>query len=102
MLDSLFIDTQLEWEGVFSGRYSDDQIASRLHKLRKLQHDAERLTFKEGLPRKISLLKKSEDEALAREVPQIDVIISGHTHTILPKPIVTGKTIIVSAGCYGE
>ena len=46
--------------------------------------------------------KKSEDEALAREVPQIDVIISGHTHTILPKPIVTGKTIIVSAGCYGE
>lgn len=45
--------------------------------------------------------KRSEDEALAREVPQIDVIISGHTHTILSKPIVIGKTIIVSAGCYG-
>ena len=45
---------------------------------------------------------KSEDEALAREVPQIDVIISGHTHTILPKPIRIGKTIIVSSGCYGE
>jgi len=63
VLDSLFIDTQLEWEGVFSGRYSDDQIVSRLHKLRKLQHDAERLTFKEGLPRKNSLFKQSEDEA---------------------------------------
>jgi 5'-nucleotidase / UDP-sugar diphosphatase len=46
--------------------------------------------------------KKSEDEILARAVPQIDIIISGHTHTILTKPIVVGKTIIVSSGCYGE
>ncbi|MFH1080620.1 MAG: bifunctional UDP-sugar hydrolase/5'-nucleotidase [Pseudomonadota bacterium] len=46
--------------------------------------------------------KHSEDEILAREVPQIDVIISGHTHTVLPRPIIIGKTIIVSAGCYGE
>ncbi len=46
--------------------------------------------------------KKSEDEALARKVPEIDIIISGHTHTILPKPIIIGKTIIVSSGCYGE
>jgi 2',3'-cyclic-nucleotide 2'-phosphodiesterase (5'-nucleotidase family) len=44
----------------------------------------------------------SEDEKLAKAVPQIDVIISGHTHRILPKPIVTGKTIIVSSGRYGE
>lgn len=46
--------------------------------------------------------KKSEDESLAREVPKIDVIISGHTHTILPKPIRIGRTIIVSSGSYGE
>ncbi len=46
--------------------------------------------------------KHSEDEILAREVPQIDVIISGHTHTVLTRPIIIGKTIIVSAGCYGE
>ncbi|MBE0555971.1 MAG: 5'-nucleotidase C-terminal domain-containing protein, partial [Proteobacteria bacterium] len=45
--------------------------------------------------------KRSEDELLARAVPDIDVIISGHTHTILPTPIVVGKTIIVSAGSYG-
>jgi 5'-nucleotidase / UDP-sugar diphosphatase len=43
----------------------------------------------------------SEDENLARDVPGIDVIISGHTHTVLPKPIVVGKTLIVSAGSYG-
>jgi len=44
----------------------------------------------------------SEDEKLAKAVPQIDVIISGHTHRILPQPIVAGKTIIVSSGRYGE
>jgi 5'-nucleotidase/UDP-sugar diphosphatase len=46
--------------------------------------------------------KHSEDEILAREVPEIDVIISGHTHRVLPRPIIIGKTIIVSSGCYGE
>jgi 5'-nucleotidase / UDP-sugar diphosphatase len=45
--------------------------------------------------------KDSEDENLARAVPDIDVIISGHTHTVLSKPIITGKTLIVSAGSYG-
>jgi 2',3'-cyclic-nucleotide 2'-phosphodiesterase (5'-nucleotidase family) len=45
---------------------------------------------------------KSEDEILAKKVPEIDVIISGHTHTVLPQPIIIGKTIIVSSGCYSE
>lgn len=44
---------------------------------------------------------RSEDEIMAEKVPGIDVIISGHTHTALPEPIVAGRTIIVSAGCYG-
>lgn len=46
--------------------------------------------------------RKSEDEILAREVPQIDIIISGHTHTVLSKPIIIGNTIIVSSGSYGR
>ena len=46
--------------------------------------------------------KHSEDETLAEQVPAIDVIISAHTHTVLPKPLISGKTIIVSAGCYGS
>lgn len=45
---------------------------------------------------------KSEDEELAKKVPNIDVIISGHTHTELKEPIIVGKTLIASAGCYGE
>ncbi len=45
---------------------------------------------------------KSEDEILAREVDGIDVIISGHTHTKLDKPIVINDTIIVQAWAYGR
>lgn len=45
---------------------------------------------------------QSEDEILAEKVPGIDVIISGHTHTKLEKPIVIGNTIIGSSGKYGE
>lgn len=43
----------------------------------------------------------SEDETLAKNVPEIDVIISGHTHSITQKPIKSGNTIIVSCGEYG-
>lgn len=45
---------------------------------------------------------KSEDEILAKKVPEINVIISGHTHTKLTKPILVGKTIIGSCGEYGD
>ncbi len=45
---------------------------------------------------------KSEDEQLAKSVPEIDVIISGHTHTKLEKPILVGKTIIGSCGEYSN
>ena len=45
---------------------------------------------------------KSEDEILAKEVPEIDVIISGHTHTTLDEPIIQGNTVIASAGSYGK
>ncbi len=46
--------------------------------------------------------KKSEDEILAKEVPEIDVIVSGHTHTTLSQPIKYGDTYIVSCGEYGR
>ena len=45
---------------------------------------------------------KSEDEILAKAVPQIDLIVSGHTHTELPEPIRHGNTYIVSCGEYGK
>lgn len=45
---------------------------------------------------------KSEDEILAKSVPELDLIISGHTHTKLTEPIVHGDTYIVSAAEYGK
>lgn len=45
---------------------------------------------------------KSEDEILAKSVPELDVIVSGHTHTKLEQPIVHGETYIVSAAEYGK
>lgn len=45
---------------------------------------------------------KSEDEILAKKVPDINFILSGHTHTKLEKPIIVGNTIIGSCGEYGE
>lgn len=45
---------------------------------------------------------KSEDEILAKNVPELDLIISGHTHTELAEPIVHGNTYIVSVGEYGR
>ena len=44
----------------------------------------------------------TEDEILAKNVPELDVIISGHTHTTLKEPIVHGTTYIGSAGEYGK
>ncbi len=45
---------------------------------------------------------KSEDEILAKNVPEIDLIISGHTHTSLYQPILQGDTYIASCGSYGR
>ena len=42
--------------------------------------------------------KKSEDYQLAEQVPQIDVIVSGHTHSTFSTPQQVGQTYIVSAG----
>ncbi len=45
---------------------------------------------------------KSEDEILAKKVPEIDVIVSGHSHTKLDEYIKVGDTYVVSSGRYGE
>ncbi len=52
-----------------------------------------------GIQSKKSL---SEDDRLAREVPGIDIIISGHTHTKLITPLIVNKTIIVQAESFGK
>ncbi|MBR7160790.1 MAG: 5'-nucleotidase C-terminal domain-containing protein [Clostridia bacterium] len=45
---------------------------------------------------------RGEDYELAKSVSGIDVIVSGHTHTVLEEPITVNGTLIVSAGEYGR
>ncbi len=47
-------------------------------------------------------ISRSEDEILARKVRGIDVIVSGHTHTLLEQPRRVKDTLIVQAGSYGR
>jgi len=42
-----------------------------------------------------------EDRKLAQEVQGIDVIVGGHCHTALHKPVLQGTTVIVQAGSLG-
>jgi len=44
----------------------------------------------------------SEDDRLAKEVPGIDLIVSGHSHTKLKNPLMVNQTTIVQAGGHGE
>lgn len=41
------------------------------------------------------------DILLAKEVPEINVIVGGQSRTVLEKPEVVGDTLIVQAGSYG-
>jgi 5'-nucleotidase len=50
----------------------------------------------------IDAMGMGEDQVLATKVPDIDVIVSGHTHALLTAPVKVGKTLIVTAGAYGE
>jgi 5'-nucleotidase / UDP-sugar diphosphatase len=42
-----------------------------------------------------------EDASLARQVPDIDLIISGHTHILLENPAIVNGIPILCAGSYG-
>ena len=39
---------------------------------------------------------------IAREMPEFDVILSGHTHERTARPIIEGKVIVVEPGCFGS
>ncbi|MDP8215429.1 MAG: bifunctional UDP-sugar hydrolase/5'-nucleotidase [Candidatus Euphemobacter frigidus] len=52
----------------------------------------------------LSHLGLEEDKKLARAVPEIDLIIGGHSHDLLPHPLRAGGrgTLICQAGSYGR
>lgn len=62
-LDRIFINAQLEFENVRSGKFTDDQIMKRIHVLRKLRHDAQVRSFKEGWPIRKDMFSAAEADA---------------------------------------
>ncbi len=50
----------------------------------------------------LSHLGYHDDKVIAAEVPGIDVIVGGHSHTTIAKPEVVGDTIIVQTGDWAE
>ncbi|MBL8674448.1 MAG: thiosulfohydrolase SoxB, partial [Rhodospirillales bacterium] len=42
------------------------------------------------------------DRKLASRVKGIDVILTGHTHDAIPRPVVVGDTLLVAAGSHGK
>ena len=52
---------------------------------------------KEGGP-----ITEGDDINLANAVPDIDVIVGGHSHILIKEPIVANGIPIVQAGCYGQ
>lgn len=50
----------------------------------------------------LSHLGLDGDKELALAFPNIDVIVGGHSHTLLKEPLMQNKTIICQAGHYGE
>lgn len=50
----------------------------------------------------LSHLGYQQDTMLALAVPGIDVIVGGHSHTVLPQGEQVGSTILVQAGAHGK
>lgn len=47
-------------------------------------------------------LGHDEDRQLARDVPALDVIVGGHSHTQVDEAVRVGSTLVVQAKAYGE
>lgn len=49
----------------------------------------------------LSHVGHEEEIALARDIPGIDIIVGGHSHTRVQPPLKVGNTYVVQAGYYG-
>ncbi len=50
----------------------------------------------------LSHLGFPQDIKLLSEVPDVDVLLSGHTHHRLFEPVRQGKTLVIQSGCHGS
>jgi hypothetical protein len=65
-LDALFIEALFEWEGVFSGKFTNEEITERRRKLMQMEHELAGKHFPTGdLPNCPDLLALAEQDAIA-------------------------------------
>lgn len=91
--------------GTSNGLNFLDPITSATESVKELQDagaDVIICLSHSGTGSNMDKLNEFEDVQLAKALPEIDLIISGHSHTKLERPLIVGKTAIVSAGNYGE
>ncbi len=50
----------------------------------------------------LSHLGFDKDKEIASRIPEIDLIVGGHSHTVIEKPVVENGVIISQAGAFGE
>lgn len=67
-----------------------------------IMHSVERLRSQVDLIVVMSHMGLPFDKELAEEVPDIDLIIGGHTHHLLEEPLYIGRTAITAAGKFGR
>jgi len=78
-IDALFIETLFEWESVFSGKFTTEEITERRRKLMELQHSLQWKHFPTSdLPRRDDMFALAEQtaipylESMFREGPRYD------------------------------
>jgi hypothetical protein len=65
-LDALFIEALFEWEAIFAGQLSNDEISERWRKLMQALLDAQKEQFPDGdLPERQELMALAEQDAIS-------------------------------------
>lgn len=67
-----------------------------------VKNEVERLRSEVDLLIVLSHVGISFDQMLADQVPEVDLILGGHTHHLLEMPQRIGKTSIAATGMYGQ
>ena len=76
------------------------KIADQIETVKKLVKEIEKQNI--YLIIAVTHIGIDEDKKLAEAVPELDLIVGGHSHTFLNRAVIIGNTHIVQAGCYGR
>lgn len=82
-LDALLIEALYEWEGVYSARFSNEEITERRRRLMSLRLEAEKEHFPTGdLPERENLLKLAEQDAVSHFEALFEPVASAYFASI--------------------